>query len=82
MAVFWCECGERLSNSQNPDIDYRIYSDKEWINIVEDESITEPILIPYPKNRAWLCPKCKRIHIWKTDSTNRIALYELVKPKE
>ena len=79
MAVFWCECGERLSNSQFPEIDYRIYSDDEWLSIVEDESIIEPILIPYPEHTAWLCPKCKRIHIWKTGESKRFALYELVK---
>ncbi|MEA4833271.1 hypothetical protein SDC9_129581 [bioreactor metagenome] len=45
---FWCECGEVLSNSQNPDIDFMIYSDKEWLSIVEDEGITNPLLIPYP----------------------------------
>lgn len=82
MAVFWCECGERLSNSQNPNIDYRIYSDNEWINIVEDESITEPILIPHPDYTAWLCPKCKRVHIWKSGEMKRIALYERVVIKE
>jgi len=76
---FGCECGKLLSNSQSPDIDYRIYSDKEWINIVEDESIKNPLLIPYPDHTAWLCPNCKRIHVWKTGTTERVALYERVK---
>jgi hypothetical protein len=70
-----CECGEVLSNSQNPDIAFRIYSDKEWVDIVENEKITNPLLIPYPEHTAWLCPKCRRIHIWKTGSTERVALY-------
>jgi hypothetical protein len=79
---FWCECGEVLSNSQNMDIDFRIYSDKEWLAIAGNESITSPLLIPYPEHTAWLCPKCKRIHIWKTEAFNRVALYELVEKAE
>ena len=80
---FWCECNEVLSNSQNPDIQYRIYSDKEWIDIIEaEEKYTSPLLIPYPEKTAWLCPKCKRLHIWKTGEMERVALYELVKGNE
>ena len=78
MARFWCECGEVLSNSQNPDIQYRVYSDKEWLDIVEDETITNPLLIPFPEHTAWLCPNCERVHIWKTGSMERVALYERV----
>ena len=76
---FSCECGEVLSNSQNPNIDFRIYSDKEWIDIVENESIKSPLLIPYPEHTAWRCPECSRIHIWKTGSSERVALYILQK---
>jgi len=77
---FWCECDEILTNSQNPEIEYLIYSDDEWIDIVEnEESYPSPLMIPYPQKTAWLCPKCKRIHIWQTGSMERVALYELVK---
>lgn len=68
MAKFECKCGNYLSNSINPEIEYRIYSDEEWIRIVEDESIVEPILIPYPKHTLWVCPKCERAYLWKYDS--------------
>jgi hypothetical protein len=71
-----------LSNSQNPDIDFRIYSDKEWLNIVEDKSITNPLLIPYPEHTAWICPKCKMLYIWKTGVMEKIAHYELVAPEK
>jgi len=77
-----CECGETLSNSQNPDIEYYVYSDKEWLDIAEDETITNSLLIPFPNHTAWLCPNCKRLHIWKNDSMERIALYELVVKKD
>ena len=75
----WCECGETLSNSQYPDIEYRIYSDKEWIGFVENEKdYPSPLYIPFPEHTAWLCPRCKRIHIWKTGTMEQVALYELV----
>jgi len=74
-----CECGKILSNSTNPEIEYRIYSDDEWIEIVEEEEkYPSPLYIPFPKQTAWLCPECKRLHIWQSDSLDRLALYELV----
>ena len=77
--VSLCECGKGLSNSRNPEIQYRIYSDDEWIDIVEnEEKYPSPLMIPYPKQTAWLCPECSRVHIWKTGSFERLALYELV----
>jgi len=74
---FHCDCGEVLSNSQNPDIEYLIFSDKEWIDIIENEGVyTSPLLIPFPEHTAWLCPKCKRIHLWRAGSLERVAMYE------
>jgi len=73
-----CYCGEHLSNSQNPDIEYLIYSDAEWLDIVEDETITSPLLLPFPKHTAWLCPRCKKIHIWSNSPMKRVALYEKI----
>jgi len=75
----WCECGEVLSNSQNPDIEYLIYSDKEWIDIVEaEDAYPSPLNIPFPRHTAWLCPSCQRVHIWRNGSMERVALYEFV----
>ena len=70
MARFDCKCGNHLSNSTNPEIEYRIYSDEEWLKIVEDESIVEPILIPYPKHTLWVCPKCERAYLWDCNEKN------------
>jgi len=73
-----CECGDTMSSSQNYDIEYRFFSDREWMTIIQSEAAyPTPMAIPFPENVAWLCPKCKRIHIFKDDSMKRIALYEL-----
>lgn len=74
---FECRCGKTLSNSTKPEIDYRIYSNEEWIEIVNDDSIVEPILIPYPKHTVWVCPDCKRAYVWKTGDSHLQYLYEL-----
>ena len=82
MANFWCECGERLTTVMAPnDIELRVYTDKEWDNVI-NLGVVDTIDIPLPKHDAWLCPKCKRIHIWKTGSMERFALYELVVDNE
>ena len=74
---FECRCGKTLSNSANPEIDYRIYSNSEWNDIVNDDSIVEPILIPYPGHTVWACPDCKRAYVWKTGDFSFRYMYEL-----
>jgi len=65
MARYVCKCGYVMSNSVNPDIEYRVYSDSEWLRIVNDKEITEPLKIPYPERTIWICPQCKRLYLWK-----------------
>ena len=65
MARYVCKCGYVMSNSVNPDIEYRVYSDSEWLCIVNDKEITEPLKIPYPERTIWICPQCKRLYLWK-----------------
>ena len=74
---FECRCGKILSNSANPEIEYRIYSDDEWCDIVSNESIVDPILIPYPEHTVWVCPDCKRAYVWKTGDFSVRYMYEL-----
>jgi hypothetical protein len=81
MAHMLCECGERLSNTMAPnDIELRVYTDKEWDDIINMGEI-DSIDIPFPQYDVWLCPKCKRIHVWKEGSMERVALYELVESR-
>lgn len=46
MARYVCRCGSILSDSVTPEISYRVYSDHEWLDIVNDETVTEGIMIP------------------------------------
>jgi len=64
MARFLCRCGNELSNSTAPEIEYRVYTYKEWEIILTDENITEPILVPLSDHTAWVCPQCERVFLW------------------
>lgn len=74
---YWCKCGKVLSNSANPEIDYRLYSAEEWNDILNDDNIVEPILIPYPKHSVWVCPECKRAYVWRTGDLRLRYVYKL-----
>ena len=65
MARYECKCGEVLSNGQAPnDIQYRVYSDKEWddiINIGQMDSVD----LPFPSVDVWRCPECERVYVFE-----------------
>lgn len=82
MARFYCKCGYVLSNSVEPEIEYRVYSDSEWLEIVNNEDITEGILIPDSKLSAWVCPKCERVYIWDDRLPLSVPIKVLVPEKQ
>lgn len=78
MAVFWCRCGERLWNGADPNlIQYTVYSDPEWINIINliDDGLKEWTDLPYPTYDVWRCPECERVYVF--DGDNVIKQYVL-----
>jgi hypothetical protein len=77
VASFICKCGERLSDFESPnDIEFRVYSDREWDSILENDAI-ETWKIPFPKHSAWKCPKCERLYIFKEGNNEAIKVYRL-----
>ncbi len=72
-----CKCGETLSNTAAPnDIQLRVYTDKEWDDILNCDSI-EPWKIPLPKYDVWKCPKCGRIYVFGEGYGPPIMVYKL-----
>jgi len=68
MAVVWCKCGERLWNGADPNlIQYTVYSDPEWINILDlvDSGLEYGFDLPEPTHDVWRCPKCERVYIYE-----------------
>ena len=79
MAKIICKCGCLLSNSESPnDIQLRVYTDKEWDNILERDCINT-WMIPLPKKDVWRCPICKRIYVFEEGKDVPIMIY---KPEE
>ncbi|MBP3610366.1 MAG: hypothetical protein J6J42_08540 [Lachnospiraceae bacterium] len=77
MAKVVCSCGAELNNQEAPNnIQLRVYTDKEWDEICDCESI-QPWMIPEPKYDVWKCPICKRIYVYESDSFSPIMVYRL-----
>ena len=79
MARMTCLCGKTLSNHECPnDIELKVYTDKEWEEIFDCESI-QPWLIPIPRYNVWRCPACKRIYVYEGKKDKPIMIYKLEK---
>jgi len=77
MARVTCKCGEVLSNTLSPnDVQLRVYSDREWVNIIQCDSI-DPLTIPFPKNDVWRCNKCERILVFDWEYAKVVKTYVL-----
>ncbi len=76
MGSILCKCGNRLSNSSAPnDVQYHVYSDREWMKIIELD-VVDTINIPQPKNNVWKCDICSRIYVFDAEG-KVIAVYAL-----
>lgn len=79
MAKMNCKCGYILSTTQVPnDIQLRVYTDKEWENIMDCETITT-WEIPFPRYDVWRCPKCQRIYVFEDGKDEPVMRYILEK---
>lgn len=68
MAGFMCKCGQGLSNNIAPnDIQLRVYTDKEWDDII-NMGMIDSLYIPRPKYDVWRCPKCERVYVFGEDN--------------
>ncbi|MCX4378492.1 MAG: hypothetical protein OSJ61_20325 [Lachnospiraceae bacterium] len=77
MARMTCTCGAELSNHEAPnDIQLRVYTDREWDEIFECDSI-QPWMIPEPKYDVWRCPICKSLYIYSDNKELPIMIYRL-----
>ena len=77
MAKMRCSCGAELNNQKAPnDIQLRVYTDKEWNEICDCESI-QPWMIPAPKYDVWRCPICKSIYVYEGDAPSPVMVYRL-----
>ena len=75
---FLCRCGNPLSNSSTPnDIEYMVYSDREWSDF-EEKGWIYFLDVPDPKYDVWRCPDCDRIYLFGENN----KLVKVYKPDE
>ena len=77
MAVMLCRCGEELSNSRNPEIEYELHSQEEWVAVQKLAAEGETLLNRNWQVTAWKCPKCERMHIFRTHCDHPLRVYEV-----
>lgn len=65
MARMTCKCGEILSNVLVPNnVQLRVYTDKEWDEIINMGNLIDPVTIPFPRYDVWRCSQCERIYVF------------------
>ncbi|TVX92505.1 hypothetical protein FPZ44_05215 [Paenibacillus agilis] len=75
MAKFSCKCGKLLSTSSCPnDVQLRVYTDKEYDEILELEYLSD---IPLPKYDVWNCNHCGRVYVFDEQEVIRTYIIEL-----
>lgn len=63
-----CECGEILKNTIYPnDLEWNIY-DKKKLQMYEKMNFFKYIEEQDVLDYFWLCPKCKRCHVWLNEN--------------
>ena len=78
MARITCKCGKHLSNSNNPEIEFKVFSDDEWIELLDKTDEGEKVInLSVDKTHFWKCPNCRRIYFFKDKVDTPIAIYKL-----
>ncbi len=77
MARLQCKCGATLSNSNAPnDVELRVYTDREWDDIINLGDSIDPVTIPFPRYDVWRCTECERIYVFDGDAVKKTYVLE------
>jgi hypothetical protein len=75
MARMTCLCGEEMSDSNHPEIQYQVFSDTEWLGLMSSK-INDPVNdIRWPRITYWKCRSCARLYVFEDERTK--AVYTL-----
>lgn len=73
-----CICGNNLSNSNNPEIAYKVHSDDEWNSLIDrTENGEKPLDFTSYRISIWKCPECERLIVNESQRDEPIAIYKL-----
>jgi len=65
-----------MSNSNHPEIQYKVFSDDEWLKLM-DAHIVDPVIdIQWPVLSFWKCSVCGRLHFFYGNLDNRVAVFK------
>ena len=65
MSRMTCKCGEDLSNSNNPEIEYKVFSDHDWNNLIDrTEAGEKPLDFTGTEMTFWKCNHCQRLYFF------------------
>lgn len=83
MSGILCKCGKAMSNSSNPEIQYTVFSDEEWISALDRTERGESLLdFAGSQTKFWKCPNCKRLYFWEYQNDYPLAIYKLEEKDE
>ena len=78
MARILCKCGTHMWNGETPnDIQFWAYSDRMMDKIREKDTVDVIELSSMENFEIWLCPDCKRLHIFDPNSLSVKCTYKL-----
>ncbi len=78
MARLKCLCGNLLSNSSNPEIEYEVFNDEEMMELIDRSEKELGAALNYggPKVSMWKCPNCKRLAIFEAHNDIVLQWYK------
>lgn len=78
MARMTCICGNHLSNSTHPEIQYWVNSFDEWNEAMEKSEAGVKLLdIGLPRISIWKCSKCERLYVFESHRDEPLRVYKI-----
>lgn len=77
MSRLLCKCGESLSNSNNPEIVYKVFSDNEWLELMDKEIKNNLNDIERPKLAFWKCTNCQRLYFFEAHNDTPLKVFTI-----
>ena len=72
-----CKCGENMWSSQMPnELEYWVYSDRQMDLMLQDDTLSSIDMCIMSECKAWKCPKCSRLYILDSKTTDVLGVYK------
>jgi hypothetical protein len=76
MARLQCACGNVISNSTEPETEFRVFGDHEWEKLLTQlDSVIMYEDLKWPKIKMWRCKECYRIYVFERQNDTPLQIY-------